>query len=151
MFRLQQAAVDIHNPYYPKTPNVQIKKPLRIDRIELCNSENGTRHHTDKFYGMNSKDDPQLIIRRGEVFYLRLLVDRDYWPQLDVVSFVFTLAGLYNFFVICRYQINVVITMTIIRNHLQYVWTWIKAIVETFNLLFTQLYKQGAYCLRMFV
>lgn len=76
----------------------EIRSPLRILDIDFCISDNGTRHNTGKFNAMQSKDDPQLIVRRGQVFFLKLLIDRKYSPHVDGLSIVFISAGLNTYF-----------------------------------------------------
>ncbi|CAH0557745.1 unnamed protein product [Brassicogethes aeneus] len=66
---------------------------LIIRNINPCISRNGTDHHTEKFDLMTREIDPQLVVRRGQPFYLNITLSREYNPEKDAVSFVFTLDG----------------------------------------------------------
>lgn len=57
-------------------------------------NENGEAHKTSRYEIMNrSGNKARLVIRRGQEFYLNLMLSRNYDPTIDGISIVFTLDG----------------------------------------------------------
>lgn len=68
---------------------------LTILRLDPLTSENGEAHNTSRYEIMNRKEgDSRLVVRRGQEFFLRIFLNRDYDPEIDGVSIVFTLDGI---------------------------------------------------------
>ncbi|VEN38690.1 unnamed protein product [Callosobruchus maculatus] len=63
---------------------------LIIREIDPCININGGLHHTSKYEVMNREIDPQLVVRRGQNFALKLTLNRPYDEERDGVSFIFT-------------------------------------------------------------
>ncbi|XP_043255316.1 annulin isoform X1 [Colletes gigas] len=68
---------------------------LTVSGVDPCMAENGDKHWTSR-YDLMSRDDNQarLVVRRGQEFYLHLTLSRDYDPNIDGMSLVFTLDGI---------------------------------------------------------
>lgn len=79
-------------PSLPSEPSTV--QCLEIQFVDVCFAENGKNHHTAKFDLMKRKEYPQLVIRRGQEFRLKLHVDRQFDPEQDGMALVFLLAGL---------------------------------------------------------
>lgn len=75
-------------------PTVEEQPDILIIRdIDPCIQRNGTEHHTDRFEVMNREFEPLLVVRRGQSFYLDITLSREYDPERDGVSFIFTVDG----------------------------------------------------------
>ncbi|XP_034945845.1 annulin-like isoform X2 [Chelonus insularis] len=67
---------------------------LTIVRVDPLIVENGEAHHTSKYEIMNRDGaDARLVVRRGQEFFMRLHLNRDYDSKVDGLSVVFTLDG----------------------------------------------------------
>lgn len=67
---------------------------LTIIDVDLCIPENGDLHRTSRYDLMTRQDDKsRLVVRRGQEFYLHLTLSRDYDPNIDGMSIVFTVDG----------------------------------------------------------
>lgn len=52
-------------------------------------------HRTSRFELSNRQDETaRLIVRRGDPFYIRILLSRDYDPTTDAISLIFILDGI---------------------------------------------------------
>lgn len=80
----------------PREVRRDVLQVLKVRKIDPCADANGREHRTDGYELMKSKDDPQLVVRRGQRFFLLILLERDYSAQNDGVSFVFRLEGEYQ-------------------------------------------------------
>lgn len=68
---------------------------LTILRVDPCIEENGETHMTSKYEIMNREStEGRLVVRRGQEFFLRLYLNRDYDSTIDGISIVFTLDGI---------------------------------------------------------
>lgn len=68
---------------------------LTVINVDQCIAENAAAHRTAKFELSNREDDTaKLIVRRGDPFYMRLILSREYDPATDGISLVFTLDGI---------------------------------------------------------
>ncbi|KAK4880423.1 hypothetical protein RN001_008569 [Aquatica leii] len=63
---------------------------LIIRQIDPCLKFNGDAHHTSKYELMNRPINPELVVRRGQPFYLELTLSRPYNHEKDAISFIFT-------------------------------------------------------------
>ncbi|XP_076656621.1 transglutaminase isoform X2 [Halictus rubicundus] len=64
---------------------------LTIADVDPCLAENGENHRTSRYDLMARQDDKaRLVVRRGQPFYLHLTLSRDYDPNIDGMSLVFT-------------------------------------------------------------
>ncbi|XP_053695044.1 annulin [Sabethes cyaneus] len=67
---------------------------LTVKAVDLCIGENGKLHHTKRFELMNrdSNTGPlaRLVIRRGQIFRLRLMCDRPFDRGQDAMSLIFS-------------------------------------------------------------
>ncbi|XP_058452172.1 annulin isoform X1 [Malaya genurostris] len=67
---------------------------LTVKSVDLCIEENGKLHHTRRFELMNRDERsgplPRLVVRRGQVFRLRLHCDRPLDRSRDAVSLIFS-------------------------------------------------------------
>ncbi|KAF5298385.1 hypothetical protein FQR65_LT01163 [Abscondita terminalis] len=63
---------------------------LIIRQIDPCLKINGDAHHTSKYELMNRAIDPELVVRRGQPFYLDITLSRPYNQEKDAISFIFT-------------------------------------------------------------
>ncbi|XP_015440169.1 PREDICTED: annulin [Dufourea novaeangliae] len=67
---------------------------LTIQEVDPCIQENGENHRTSRYESMTRDDDKtRLVVRRGQEFYLHLTLSRDYDPNIDGISLVFTVDG----------------------------------------------------------
>ncbi|XP_011300177.1 annulin isoform X2 [Fopius arisanus] len=67
---------------------------LTVLRVDPCIDENGETHRTSRYELMNRDGvNARLIVRRGQEFFMRLHLNRDYDPTVDGISIVFTLDG----------------------------------------------------------
>lgn len=67
---------------------------LTIADVDPCLAENGENHRTSRYDLMARQDDKaRLVVRRGQPFYVHLTLSRDYDPNLDGMSLVFTVDG----------------------------------------------------------
>ncbi|XP_017755331.1 PREDICTED: annulin [Eufriesea mexicana] len=67
---------------------------LTILNVDPCIAENGENHRTSRYDLMTREyDEPRLVVRRGQEFYLNLTLSRDYEPSIDGMSIVFTVDG----------------------------------------------------------
>jgi len=69
------------------------KPSLQVLSCNLLLTENGAPHHTAEFDLMERVQDPRLVVRRGQPFAIQLALNRGLQPELDAVSFIFTLQG----------------------------------------------------------
>jgi transglutaminase 1 len=69
------------------------KPSLQVLSCNLLLTENGVPHHTAEFDLMERVQDPRLVVRRGQPFAIQLALNRGLQPELDAVSFIFTLQG----------------------------------------------------------
>ncbi|XP_034945825.1 annulin-like [Chelonus insularis] len=68
---------------------------LKIISWDLMIESNGQAHNTSLFDLMNRTGaDSRLVVRRGQEFFIKLNLDRDYDPKIDGISLVFTLEGI---------------------------------------------------------
>jgi len=56
-------------------------------------AENGPLHHTEQFDVMEREKEPQLVVRRGQMFTISITLSRAYSADKDAVSFIFTVYG----------------------------------------------------------
>ncbi|XP_024939545.1 annulin isoform X2 [Cephus cinctus] len=67
---------------------------LSVVGVDPCINENGEYHRTSRYEIMNRDGDKaKLVVRRGQAFFLKLMLSRNYQPSTDGVSLVFTLDG----------------------------------------------------------
>ncbi|XP_046608601.1 annulin isoform X1 [Neodiprion virginianus] len=67
---------------------------LTVVNVDQCVLKNAEAHRTSRFELSRRKNDTaRLIIRRGEPFYIKLILSRAYNPNTDAISLVFTLDG----------------------------------------------------------
>lgn len=67
---------------------------LTILDVDPCIGENGAKHRTSRYEAMTRRGDgSRLVVRRGQEFYLHLALSRDYDPNTDGISLVFTVDG----------------------------------------------------------
>lgn len=67
---------------------------LTILHVDPCIGENGAKHRTSRYEAMSRDGDgSRLVVRRGQEFYLHLALSRDYDPDTDGISLVFTVDG----------------------------------------------------------
>lgn len=67
---------------------------LTILHVDPCIGENGAKHRTSRYEAMSRNGDgSRLVVRRGQEFYLHLALSRDYDPDTDGISLVFTVDG----------------------------------------------------------
>lgn len=59
--------------------NSRAESKLTAKNVDFHNKENRKAHHTDDY------DIQQLIVRRGQVFDVTLMFNRDYKPEDDVI------------------------------------------------------------------
>lgn len=71
------------------------RKPLVVKNIDLCVSKNVVNHHTEEYditedhYDEEGKEKPaQLVVRRGEMFDIKVTFDRQYDNE-DILRVVF--------------------------------------------------------------
>ncbi|XP_053985887.1 annulin isoform X1 [Hylaeus volcanicus] len=78
------------------TPGEDFGVPvLTILDVDPCIPENGENHRTSRYDLMTRQDDKaRLVVRRGQEFYLHLTLSRDYDPNIDGMSLIFTLDGI---------------------------------------------------------
>ncbi|KAK3599211.1 hypothetical protein CHS0354_012819 [Potamilus streckersoni] len=68
----------------PEAPKEELSKELHVKSIDLRVKDNVERHHTDKYSCTKDKNDegekqePRLVIRRGEPFKITITFDRPY-------------------------------------------------------------------------
>ncbi|KAK9511097.1 hypothetical protein O3M35_005727 [Rhynocoris fuscipes] len=62
---------------------------LEVTAVNLHIEENGQYHFTNR-YSIMRKANPQLVVRRGQVFKLLLTLNRPYLDQDDEIAFIFT-------------------------------------------------------------
>ncbi|XP_076234245.1 transglutaminase isoform X2 [Calliopsis andreniformis] len=68
---------------------------LTISDVDLCIAENGETHQTSRYELMTREDDRRrLVVRRGQEFYIHLILSRNYDPDIDGISLVFTVDGI---------------------------------------------------------
>uniref|UniRef100_A0A336LKB0 protein-glutamine gamma-glutamyltransferase n=1 Tax=Culicoides sonorensis TaxID=179676 RepID=A0A336LKB0_CULSO len=66
---------------------------LTIKLVDLCISQNGTDHHTDRYDLMRRHERLcKLVVRRGQAFHLKLQCNRPYIHGKDAISLIFTVA-----------------------------------------------------------
>ena len=61
--------------------------------VDLLVAENGPLHHTEQFDVMEREKEPQLVVRRGQMFTISITLSRTYSADKDAVSFIFTVYG----------------------------------------------------------
>lgn len=59
--------------------------------MDLCAERNGKLHSTDR-YDVMKREVPKLVIRRGQVFKLKLHCNRPYDEKTDALSLILTVA-----------------------------------------------------------
>ena len=64
-----------------------------VKAVDLLVAENGPLHHTEQFDVMEREKDPQLVVRRGQMFAVSITLSRAYSADKDAVSFIFTVYG----------------------------------------------------------
>jgi hypothetical protein len=64
-----------------------------VKAVDLLVAENGPLHHTEQFEVTEREKDPQLVVRRGQVFTVSITLSRAYSDDKDAVSFIFTVHG----------------------------------------------------------
>ena len=70
-------------------------KTLKVLAVDVLVAENGKSHWTYD-YELMERSDPNLVIRRGQVFHVLLSLNRNYQPATDAISLVFTVTGCTN-------------------------------------------------------
>lgn len=60
--------------------------------MDLCAAKNGPEHHTEHFELMRREHMPKLVVRRGQIFRLKLICNRPYAKSKDAISLIFTVA-----------------------------------------------------------
>ncbi|XP_055541423.1 annulin-like isoform X2 [Wyeomyia smithii] len=67
---------------------------LTVKAVDLCIEENGKLHHTKRFELMNRDSGgglpARLVVRRGQLFRLRLMCDRPFDRSRDAMSLIFS-------------------------------------------------------------
>ncbi|XP_012267680.2 annulin isoform X2 [Athalia rosae] len=67
---------------------------LSVITVDQCIAENSEAHRTSRFDLSNHKDEnAKLVVRRGDPFYITLILSRAYNPETDGISLVFALDG----------------------------------------------------------
>ena len=66
---------------------------LYVKVVDLLLAENGPLHHTEQFDVMEREKDPQLVVRRGQMFTVSITLSRAHSADKDAVSFIFTVYG----------------------------------------------------------
>ena len=61
--------------------------------VDLLVTKNGPLHHTEQFDVMEREKEPQLVVRRGQMFTISITLSRAYSADKDAVSFIFTVYG----------------------------------------------------------
>lgn len=61
-----------------------------VKMVDLLVAENGPLHHTEQFDVMEREKEPQLVVRRGQMFTISITLSRAYSADKDAVSFIFT-------------------------------------------------------------
>uniref|UniRef100_T1IVX6 protein-glutamine gamma-glutamyltransferase n=1 Tax=Strigamia maritima TaxID=126957 RepID=T1IVX6_STRMM len=70
---------------YTFVDKVGEKRPIpAVISVDLCKSQNGTSHHTDKFF-INRQKDNQLVIRRGQPFTIKVSFATEYDNNQDIM------------------------------------------------------------------
>lgn len=59
--------------------------------MDLCAERNGKLHSTDRF-DLMKREVPKLVVRRGQVFKLKLHCNRPYDEKTDAISLIITVA-----------------------------------------------------------
>ena len=79
---------------------------IYVKAVDLLVAENGSQHHTEQFDVMEREKDPQLVVRRGQMFCVSITLSRAYSAEKDAVSFIFTVHGenLDTWFVSCMFM-----------------------------------------------
>ena len=67
-----------------------------ITKIDLLTKENTKTHHTSDYEIVHSRNNPALVIRRGDPFYLSLHLRRNYDSTRDKIRLEF-MFGKYEF------------------------------------------------------
>ena len=67
---------------------------MQLTSVDILATENGQDHHTYDYELMERPEDAQLVVRRGQPFNLQLGFNRDFDPETDAVSLVFTVVGM---------------------------------------------------------
>lgn len=60
-----------------------------VTSLDFCIRHNGDRHRTNKYELMRRKENPSLVIRRGDEFQLRIGLKEPYDKNRDVISLLF--------------------------------------------------------------
>lgn len=68
-------------------------KTLNVTSVDILVGENGRAHHTYD-YELMERPLPNLVIRRGQPFNLLLKLNRNFNPDTDALSFIFTVSGM---------------------------------------------------------
>ena len=69
------------------------ERPLNVTSVDILVGENGRAHHT-YYYELMERPLPNLVIRRGQPFNLLLKLNRNFNPDTDALSFIFTVSGM---------------------------------------------------------
>ncbi|XP_057325796.1 annulin-like isoform X1 [Microplitis mediator] len=105
-FRKRQCSIRMNNlnnkpESLPKPPSAcqnggDFDTPmLTILRLDPLISDNGEAHNTSRYEIMTREEgDSRLVVRRGQEFFMRLHLNRDYDSDIDGVSIVFSLDGI---------------------------------------------------------
>ena len=67
--------------------------PLEVMSVNKLSEENGRPHRTHN-YDLMKPPQQNLVIRRGQKFYLLLELNRNFNPDTDALSFIFTVSGM---------------------------------------------------------
>ena len=74
------------------------KEALRVTSVDFNIAENSVAHHTDKYelteqhrYERGQRVTPQLVVRRGQPFDIKITFDRAYSREKDELKLVFNL------------------------------------------------------------
>lgn len=69
------------------------KAVLKLNAVDILVAENGKNHYTYDYELMERTSGAELVLRRGQPFYLKLKLNRNYNPETDGVSLIFNVAG----------------------------------------------------------
>ncbi|XP_049802797.1 annulin isoform X1 [Schistocerca nitens] len=61
-----------------------------VKEVDVLLAENGDAHRTRQYELMDREKEPRLVVRRGQPFAVSVTLSRPYNPDIDAISFVFT-------------------------------------------------------------
>lgn len=68
---------------------VEVNKHFHVLEVDLNIEKNTKQHHTNTFMCTKRKDNPSLVIRRGQAFVISITFDREYHEEQNEISFFF--------------------------------------------------------------